>query len=663
MSWWNILQKTIAASDGAFEERKLQKDTIAALQNIFESLEIKTSIHPVLIRLPCGYGKTIIGEAPFIAQSFTGKWLTRGACYVLPTKALTDHHRDTIGRHIKTVNRDSSVLAFHGEEHATNLFYADFAVSTFDTFTCAYARSSRTGHHLEFPAGTIATSYVVFDEAHMLQDEFTYSHCLMNKILRVLSASGIPTLVMTATMPKPIEEVVFDGLTPICVPDLRQDATIKEILRKEKYRGEIEKVQLFEKTILQIIQEKDFIKNSRGKRVLIICNTVSTAQEVYEELQRKIKGQHLHSLVLLLHSRLTKAERLKRETLSRFLMSRKKCDACGAGKSKPLSLPLYLFSNTNEIEYKIYCEKCVPEENQLKRVDSVFIVATQVVEAGLDITSDLLITECAPLDSLTQRIGRCARFLNEKGEIMLSYYDGVWIPYPKKLVETSWEIIKKQSQDDLPNALTDFVQYTELIEKNYEVFERHVPFKELRTCLSYFEGCGFSTFTIDWEVLRLIRARPNASLILVVPTEKIPFYEAEEDYSQTELRKSGRYRRYRLSSSEKTMSYSNFLDTMSKLHRINKFLLLDCDFVTEHSFSITKRYAVKDGKPREFIIHQAGLDEYLIELKLVKASAPDGTMAYFYLVFPRTGTVWEGSYLLNPSFYDEELGLKAGAKE
>jgi len=657
LSWWNILQRTIAATGKVLEERKLQKETIAELQITFENLETKPNTPPVLIRLPCGYGKTLIGEAPFIAQSITENWLTRGACYVLPTKALTNHHRDTIQQHIKSLNATSSVLAFHGEEHATNLFYADFAISTFDTFTCAYARSSRTGHHLEFPAGTIVTSYVVFDEAHMLQDEFAYSHNIMNKMLRVLSASGVPTIVMTATMPKPIEEVVFDGIPPKCIPNFQQDVTLKE-----KYRGEIEKVLLFEKTPQQIIHEGDFIKKCLGKRVLIICNTVSTAQSVYEELQRKIKEQHLHALVLLLHSRLTKAERLKREMLSRCLMSRKKCTICGKGEIKPLSLPIYFISSTSEIGYELFCENCASEETRSRRVDSVFVVATQVVEAGLDITSDLLITECAPLDSLVQRIGRCARFLDEKGEIILAYHDEAWSPYPKKLAENAWKTIKKY-QNDLPNALTDFAQYKELIDENYEVFERQMPFEELRTYLSYLEGCGFSTFNIDWEVLRLIRARPNVSLVLIAPTVEILFYEAKEDYTQAELRKSGRYRRYILSSSKKMRSYTDFLDIVSKSHKNGKLLLLDCDFVAEHSFSLTERYAVKEAKPKDFLVHQTGLGKYLIELKLVRVLVPDGATAYFYLAFPRTGTVWEGTYLLNPFFYDEELGLKAGARE
>ena len=42
-------------------------------------------------------------------------------------------------------------------------------------------------------------------------------------------------------------------------------------------------------------------------------------------------------------------------------------------------------------------------------VDRV-IVATQVVEAGVDVSARTLVTELAPWSSLVQRFGRCARY-------------------------------------------------------------------------------------------------------------------------------------------------------------------------------------------------------------------------------------------------------------
>lgn len=47
------------------------------------------------------------------------------------------------------------------------------------------------------------------------------------------------------------------------------------------------------------------------------------------------------------------------------------------------------------------------------------IVATQVVEAGVDVSASLLITDLAPWSSLVQRFGRCARYVGERGTIVV----------------------------------------------------------------------------------------------------------------------------------------------------------------------------------------------------------------------------------------------------
>ncbi len=101
-------------------------------------------------------------------------------------------------------------------------------------------------------------------------------------------------------------------------------------------------------------------------RTLIICNTVDRAVAAYQQLlARKPDGSDL----LLLHSRFRPPER----------------------------------------------------KEQVKRLGSVdrtafpkgqFIIATQVIEAGVDISSGILFSEVAPLASLVQRLGR----LNRSGE-------------------------------------------------------------------------------------------------------------------------------------------------------------------------------------------------------------------------------------------------------
>jgi CRISPR-associated endonuclease/helicase Cas3 len=47
------------------------------------------------------------------------------------------------------------------------------------------------------------------------------------------------------------------------------------------------------------------------------------------------------------------------------------------------------------------------------------IVATQVIEAGVDISASLLVTDLAPWSSLVQRFGRCARYADDSGGIVV----------------------------------------------------------------------------------------------------------------------------------------------------------------------------------------------------------------------------------------------------
>ena len=104
-----------------------------------------------------------------------------------------------------------------------------------------------------------------------------------------------------------------------------------------------------------------------GKRVLIVVNKVNTAQALYTKLHEKIEANR----TLLLHSRFTAADRLKQENL--------------------VTSEAYLLNRDGSA------------------TSGCIVVATQVVEASLDINADILYTDPAPADSLVQRMGRINR--------------------------------------------------------------------------------------------------------------------------------------------------------------------------------------------------------------------------------------------------------------
>jgi CRISPR-associated endonuclease/helicase Cas3 len=105
---------------------------------------------------------------------------------------------------------------------------------------------------------------------------------------------------------------------------------------------------------------------------LIVTNTVKSAVALHGELKKlKRNGTDLR----LVHSRFRGAER--RKWSSEFLDR----------------------------------SHCSPDQDRI-------IVATQVVEAGVDISAEVLVTELAPWASLVQRFGRCARY-GGKGQIVV----------------------------------------------------------------------------------------------------------------------------------------------------------------------------------------------------------------------------------------------------
>lgn len=112
-----------------------------------------------------------------------------------------------------------------------------------------------------------------------------------------------------------------------------------------------------------------------GRTTLVILNTVRRAQVVYSALVNA--GRHKAGL-LLLHSRFRPPDR-------RRLTERLRCEG-GADR---------------------------------------IIVATQAIEAGVDMTSAVLFTELAPWSSLVQRFGRCNRAgeLNDQGGSKIRWID------------------------------------------------------------------------------------------------------------------------------------------------------------------------------------------------------------------------------------------------
>lgn len=138
-----------------------------------------------------------------------------------------------------------------------------------------------------------------------------------------------------------------------------------------------------------------------GRITLVVCNTVDRACRTFDALRSLGRTEGLK----LVHSRFRPAER--KDWRERFLSP----------------------------------SACTPDVDRI-------IVATQVVEAGVDFSAGCLITELAPWPSLVQRFGRCARY-GSSGKVLVvdrGRDEAGAAPYLPKELESAWEALQQLSE-------------------------------------------------------------------------------------------------------------------------------------------------------------------------------------------------------------------------
>lgn len=143
------------------------------------------------------------------------------------------------------------------------------------------------------------------------------------------------------------------------------------------------------------------VEAGHGRITLVVCNTVDRACETYDALRLFDPTQQIE----LVHSRYRPAERAAWR--GRFLSR----DACTNGANR-------------------------------------IIVATQVVEAGVDISAGCVVTELAPWPNLVQRFGRCARYGGVGACVVVDRGrdDSTALPYVPTELDASWAALDKLEQ-------------------------------------------------------------------------------------------------------------------------------------------------------------------------------------------------------------------------
>jgi CRISPR-associated endonuclease/helicase Cas3 len=267
---------------------------------------------------------------------------------------------------------------------------------------------------------TLGYSKLIIDEVQAYDPR---ACAIIVKMIEDIVSLGGKFLLMTATLPNFIrQELENKGIE---FTEVNLYKKIKDITRH--------KLELKEKDIEKDIDE--IIELARkGKRVLIVLNTVNKAISVHDKIKEKYDG-----FLELLHSRMTLNERKQKE---------------------------------KELEKEFSNPK--PEDEKEPKI----LVATQVVEASLDIDADYLFTEIAPVDSLVQRMGRVMRRVDlMSGRIKGTEKEFKYEDFYEK-EEANVIVYYQKEKKKIVESGKGKIYEDELIQKAYEVLKDKNEIKE-----------------------------------------------------------------------------------------------------------------------------------------------------------------------------------------
>jgi len=284
--------------------------------------------------------------------------------------------------------------------------------------------------------GVYPLSSIVIDEIQTYDPEMA---SIIVQTLKIIHKLGGKVLIITATFPtyfkKFLVESQITGLN-YKVIDLKKEIQDNSILPDniKNYQRKRHLINIREEALVKINEEKNVILNdqvikiinSENKNVLIIVNTVKKAIAVHKKLPNSE----------LLHSRLLEKEkRLRVESIKNKLGNKEK---------------------------------------------GIILVATQIVEASIDIDFDMLYTEISSIDSQIQRWGRIHRSRDEdyneesSNVIIFSNADrSTNAIYDRDVTEKTIEELKKIDKKEILN----YEKERELIE---QVFNQQVNGKTLK---------------------------------------------------------------------------------------------------------------------------------------------------------------------------------------
>lgn len=290
---------------------------------------------------------------------------------------------------------------------------------------------------------------VIFDEVHAYD---AYMNAIFERLLSWLKALDVNVIILSATLPAETRNRILKTWS-VSPPTLKSDAPYPVVWHAENGRlkelpfsptsGREQKLTFRwcdsePKAIAKLAEQLI----NKGACVFIVCNTVERAQKVFNYLDRDellpVSDRHL------LHARMPMSWRQLRE------------------------------------------DEALKHFGENRQGGPGLLVGTQIIEQSLDVDSDVMITDLAPVDLVLQRAGRNHRHKRKRpegfdqpllfiackpaGKNLLPEIDditGYGRVYDRTILWKTWEVLHKAKGWALPQGDQQYPGYRSLIESVY----------------------------------------------------------------------------------------------------------------------------------------------------------------------------------------------------
>ena len=379
---------------------KLKLSPNALQQAVTQLAATEEGPYLLIVEAPMGLGKT--EAALYAADIALCAGAARGMYIALPTQATSNAMFARVRDDYLASRGHSGRLNLqlvHGNARLVQE-YRDFDTSSVhggpeDSDASVSARSWFTGRKrpllAPFGVGTIdqsllgvlqtrhwfvrlfglANKTVIFDEVHAYD---AYTSALLERLIRWLAALDCTVVVLSATLPSARRKALLDAYREGASREVPA-VPYPRVTRVSGDQASARNVAVEEQWHRSVVLETGGSEPNEAAQAatsalasggcgVIVCNTVSRAQEVYQALGQAVPDWESH----LFHARMPFGWRRERERQVLAMFGR-----------------------------------------EAERPEQAVLVATQVVEQSLDLDFDWMASDMAPADLLLQRMGRLWR--------------------------------------------------------------------------------------------------------------------------------------------------------------------------------------------------------------------------------------------------------------